>query len=78
MKQKDIAVIVFVVVLSLVVSVLLTKQIFGSPAKNPQSEPNVPPISASFEAPDPLFVNSSSKDITQLITIGPGNNTNPF
>ncbi|MFI5270689.1 MAG: hypothetical protein ACHQT9_01415 [Candidatus Saccharimonadales bacterium] len=78
MKQKDIVVVAFVIVLSLIVSILLTKQIFGSPAKNPQSEPDVPPISSSFETPDPLFVNSSSKDITQLITIGPGNNTNPF
>jgi flagellar basal body-associated protein FliL len=78
MKQKDIVVVIVVIVISCVVSVLLTKQIFGTPAKNRQKVPNVPPISASFQTPDPLFVNSSSKDVTQIITIGPGNNTNPF
>ena len=78
MKQKDIVVIVFVVVISFVVSILLTKQIFGTPTKNLRKVPDVPPISANFQVPDPTFINGSSKDITQIITIGPGNNNNPF
>ncbi len=78
MKQKDIAVIIAVIIVAGVASLLLSKQIFGTPKSRQQQVPEIQAISAEFQTPDPTYFNSNSKDITQLITIGPGNKSNPF
>jgi hypothetical protein len=78
MKQKDVALIAVIVIISAVISILLSKSIFASPKNRQQQVEVVQPITAIFPKPDSRFFNSSSYDPTQLITIGNNNNTNPF
>jgi hypothetical protein len=78
MKQKDIILIVVIVVISAVFSLILSNHIFGSPAARQQEVTVAQPISTDFPKPDSQFFNSSSLDPTQLITISQSNNTTPF
>jgi hypothetical protein len=78
MKQKDIALIIVIVFISAVVSLFISKAIFTTPASRQQQVDVVQPITADFPKPDSHYFNSNSFDPTQLITIGPNNNTNPF
>ena len=78
MKSKDIAVIGIVVIISIVLSVVVSKSLIV-PAKNRQQKVEVvPQISTSFPAPSSSYFNTNSIDPTQLITIGNNNNGNPF
>lgn len=78
MKQKDLVLIVVIVLIAVVASLLISKRIFVTPTDRQQQVEVVPPISANFNLPSPAYFNSSSKDPTQLITIGPNANSNPF
>jgi hypothetical protein len=78
MKQKDIALIIVIVFISAVVSLFISKAIFTTPASRQQQVDVVQPITADFPKPDSHYFNSNSFDPTQLITIVPNNNTNPF
>lgn len=78
MKQKDVALIIVVVFISVIVSVFVSKAIFASPKNRQQQVEVVQPITADFPQPDSHYFNSSAYDPTQLITIGQNNNTNPF
>jgi hypothetical protein len=78
MKQKDIALIAIIIVVSAVVSLFVSKAIIV-PAKNRQQQVDVvQPITANFPSPDKQYFNSNSLDPTQLITIGQNANPNPF
>ena len=75
MKQKDALLIIVVAVVSIILSVTVSK-ILIAPAKNRQQKVEVvQPISDTFNQPDAKYFNANSIDPTQLITIG--NNTNP-
>jgi len=74
MKQKDIALIAIVVLISIVFSLVLSKFLFA-PKNHQQQVEIVQPISADFPMPDSHYFNDKSIDPTKLITIG--NNTNP-
>ena len=78
MKQKDIALIVLIVVLSAVVSVFISKLIFASPKSRQQQASVVQPIDSSFAKPDKRYFNPTTFDPTQLITIGQNANPDPF
>lgn len=78
MKQKDIAVLMVVVFVSIVVSIFASKMLFSSPKNREQQVPVVPAISANFPVPSSQFFNSQSVDPTQLIQIGNSTNPQPF
>jgi hypothetical protein len=78
MKQKDVLLIVVIVVVAAVISLFLSKRIFVTPADRQQQVEVVPSISENFNRPSRAYFNSSSKDPTQFITIGPSANANPF
>jgi hypothetical protein len=79
MKQKDILLIVVVVIVSAVVSIFVTNA-FISPPKNRQAKVEVvDPIVAEFDAsPDSKYFNAQSVNPTKLIQIQSNQNTNPF
>jgi len=78
MKQKDIALIVVVIFISAIVSVVVSKVLFASPAKRQQQVEVVQPISDEFPAPDTHYFNNKAFDPTKLITIGDNTNPVPF
>lgn len=78
MKQKDIALIVVIVIVSAVISLFVSKAIFASPKNRQQQVEVVQPITGDFPQPDSHYFNSTAFDPTQLITIGQNNNTDPF
>lgn len=78
MKQKDLALIIVIIAISVVVSLFISKEIIV-PSKNNQQEVDVvQPITSDFPKPDSRYFNSSSIDPTQIIIIGQNANSNPF
>jgi len=78
MKQKDIALIAIVVIVSAFISLFVSKAIFASPKDRQQEVEVVQPITADFSKPDSRYFNNKAFDPTQLITIGPNANPDPF
>lgn len=78
MKQKDIALIIIIVVFSAVISLFVSKAIFTSPKNRQQTAEVVQPITADFPKPDSKYFNSQAFDPTKVITIGQNANPNPF
>jgi hypothetical protein len=78
MKRKDITLIVIIVILSAVISLFVSKQVFAPPKNRQQQVEVVAPINTDFPKPDKRFFNSNSFDPTQLITIGQNANPDPF
>jgi hypothetical protein len=78
MKQKDIALIVVIVFISAIVSLFVSKAIFGHPATTDTQAEVVAPISADFPKPDVKYFNSQSIDPTKTITIQQNTTTDPF
>lgn len=77
MKQKDILIIVAVVIASSVLAAVASKMIF-KPTSRQQKVEVVQPISAEFPEADQRFFNKYSVDPTQTIQIGDGSNAVPF
>ncbi len=78
MKQKDIALIVIIVIVSAVVSLLVSNAIFGSPAERNQKAEVVQAITPDLPQPDSRYFNSQAFDPTQVITIQQNANSAPF
>jgi hypothetical protein len=78
MKQKDLALIIVVVAVSIAISVFASKLIFKTPAGQSEQVDVVPTITGVFPKPNAQYFNAQSIDPTQLITIGNNNNTSPF
>jgi hypothetical protein len=78
MKQKDLALIVVVVIISAIVSLFVSKYIFASPGNRQQKVDVVEAINNQFPQPDSHYFNVNSVDPTQLIQIGNTTNANPF
>jgi hypothetical protein len=78
MKQKDIALIAVVILISAVVSLFVSKAIFASPKNRQQQVEVVQPIASDFPKPDSRYFNKEAIDPTKLITIGQNNNSDPF
>jgi hypothetical protein len=78
MKQKDIALIAIVVIISAVLSYFLSNALFAPPKNRQQEVEVVQPITADFPKPDSRYFNDKAFDPTQLITIGQNANPDPF
>jgi hypothetical protein len=78
MKQKDIALIVTIVIVSAIVSLFVSNQIFASPSSRQQEVEAVQPITSSFPTKANAAYFNGGFDPTQLIQISPNNNSNPF
>ncbi len=78
MKQKDIALIVVVGVISIVVSTIVSNLIFSTQGAKAQSAEVVQAINPSFTEPDRRYFNADSVDPTELIRIGDNVNQTPF
>lgn len=78
MKQKDIAVIALVVVLSAIASFIVSNMLFSSEGSRRQKAEKVDVITADFPLPDKKYFNEKSIDPTLPIQIGDSQNPNPF
>lgn len=78
MKQKDIFLIVAVVVVSGTLSFVLSKYLITIPQDRQSEVEVVQPISADFAQPDSRYFNANSIDPTKNITIGDSQNQQPF
>jgi hypothetical protein len=78
MKQKDIALIIVVAVVSVVVATLMSNVLFASTGAKEQQAETVDAISADFANPDSKYFNSTSVDPTETIRIGDTTNQTPF
>lgn len=75
MKQKDIPIILAIVILSSVISLLITKTIFGSTNDKSLTAEKVDAIKSDFQKPDTFIFNKDAVNPTQLIKIGDSNNS---
>ena len=78
MKQKDLALIAVIVIISATASFFLSSKLFGSPKNRNVQVEVVEPISADFSEPNKKFFNDTSLNPTQQIQIGDGGNQTPF
>jgi hypothetical protein len=78
MKQKDIALIGIVVIVSAFISLFASKSLIASPKNRQQQVEVVQPITADFPKPDEHYFNRQAFDPTKQITIGQNTNTDPF
>lgn len=78
MKQKDIAIIIVVVFVSGLLSYFISNALFASPDKLQTEVEVVEPITADFPEPDTRYFSTNSINPTQTITIGDGQNQQPF
>ncbi len=77
MKQKDLFVVVGIVLISAVISLFATKALFGGQKGTLEAEV-VQKITSDFPDPDSKYFNTTSFDPTKLITITQSNNIDPF
>ena len=77
MKQKDIALVLVVAIVSVIISIFASKAIFSGSLK-PQQVVVTKPLSSEFPIPDSHYFNAQANDPTILITIGGSTNSNPF
>lgn len=78
MKQKDILLVVAVIIISATVSFFLSKYLFGIPKDRQTKVEVVQPISSDFPQPDTRYFNTNAIDPTRNITIGSDQNPQPF
>jgi len=78
MKQKDIALVVVIVIISAVISTIISKTLITSPKNRQAKVEIVDPISPTFQSPSTKYFNSNAVDPTQLIQIGNNSNPQPF
>lgn len=78
MKQKDIALILIVVIISAVLSFFIGQKLFASPANQRLEAEVVEPIVSDFTTPSRKYFNETSVNPTQQIRIGDSSNVTPF
>lgn len=78
MKQKDIALIAVVAIVSGAISLFVSGKIFVTSENRQQKAEIVDVISTEFNQPDERYFNDKSVNPAQSIQLGNGNNTNPF
>ena len=78
MKQKDIAVLGAVVVVSAIFSLVVSNYIFAAPSNRQQKVEVISKISPTFTTPSTTYFNKDSIDPTQTIQVGLGSNPTPF
>lgn len=78
MKQKDIALIAVVAIVSGAISLFVSGKIFVTSENRQQKAEIVDVINTEFNQPDKRYFNDKSVNPAQSIQLGNGNNTNPF
>jgi len=78
MKQKDLALILVVAIVSAVFSLVISGAVFASAKNKRQTAQVVPVITSTFQAPSAKYFNAQSINPTQPIQIGTSSNTNAF
>lgn len=78
MKQKDLALIGAVIIVSAVLSLIISNKIFTTPADRQQQVEVAGPINSTFTTPSSTYFNANSIDPTQSIQIGTNANQTPF
>lgn len=78
MKQKDIFLVVVVVIVSGGLSLLVSNFLFKIPKAQETKVEVVQPITAEFSQPDKRYFNTESIDPTKNISIGDNQNPAPF
>ena len=78
MKQKDIAVIALIVVISMFISIIVSKLVISTPKNRQQKVEVVEKITPEFNRPDTKFFNKDAINPTQTIQIGGDANAKPF
>jgi hypothetical protein len=78
MKQKDIALIAILSIISGVAAFLMSQMFFASTDDKQQKAEVVDVISSEFADPPKQYFNDTSINPTTVIQIGDNNNTNPF
>lgn len=78
MKRSDIAVLALIVSLTLVISFLVVKGLFGEARNDSTQVEKVEPISASLVQPSPSIFNRDAINPTVVIQIGNPANQQPF
>lgn len=78
MKKNDIALIILIASITLVVSYLIVKSLFGEPQGQQTSVEKVDPISATIEEPSPRIFHKDAINPTIVIKIGDPANQQPF
>ncbi len=79
MKQKDIALIVVVVIVSGMLSFFVGRYMFASPEKRQVEAEVVDPIVSEFNASlDKKWFNKNAVNPTEVIQIGDSSNNSPF
>ncbi len=78
MKQKDVVLILVIVVISGIFSMLISNMLI-TPASELEADVEVVgAIVSDFQNPSTKFFNEKSNNPTQIIRIGEGGNTDPF
>jgi len=78
MKQKDIALIIVIAVISAGVAFFLSGFLFTSGDAQQQKVEVVQPISSEFGSVDKRYFNEESIDPTPDVPVGDNNNPDPF
>ena len=78
MKQKDLVIIIVVVVFAAIFSLVIGKLVFASPKDRLQKVEVVEAITTEFPAPDTKYFNTASINPTLLIRIAENSNQTPF
>jgi len=78
MKQKDIALIAIIVIISGIFSFIISNYVFVKPTDRSTQVEVVPAITSEFAKPDTRFYNSEAFDPTRVIVIGQNSNVDPF
>lgn len=78
MKRNDIALLILIVSLTLVISFLIVKSVFGEPQNQATKVEKVEPISSQIVQPSSSIFNKNAINPTVVIQIGNPANTQPF
>lgn len=78
MKKNDIAILILIASITLVLSYLLVKALFGSPQDQQTKVETVEPIHANIVEPSPRIFNKDAINPTVVIQIGNPSNQQPF
>lgn len=78
MKRNDIAILVLIASISLVVSYLIVRAVFGSPEEQQTTVEVVEPIASDIVEPSTRIFNTNAINPTVVIQIGSPSNQQPF
>lgn len=78
MKKNDIALLILIVSITLVISFLVVKAVFGEPQKQAVQVEKVDPIASEITQPSSAIFNKDAINPTVVIQIGTPANQQPF